>query len=170
MLLNPCLLTPACPPARLPRPPARLQVNYWLGGLMEVKSNDLYRMKGVLAIKDFDRRFVFQVGGWRVGGGWRGGSLGGQVWGGTAALGLVPGRAAMTACTPMLSPLPPCTLPAWLQGVHMLFEGMPDRLWKEGEKRVSKMVFIGRDLDRDLIREGFEECVVARPAQLQEQQ
>ena len=38
----------------------------------------------------------------------------------------------------------------------MLFEGMPDRLWKEGEKRVSKMVFIGRDLDRDLIREGFE--------------
>ena len=25
----------------------------------------------------------------------------------------------------------------------MLFEGMPDRLWKEGEKRVSKMVFIG---------------------------
>ncbi len=37
-----------------------LQVNYWLGGLMEVKSNDLYRMKGVLAIKDFPARFVFQ--------------------------------------------------------------------------------------------------------------
>ena len=43
-------------------------MNYWLGGLMEVKSNDLYRMKGVLAIKDFDRRFVFQVGGRDVGG------------------------------------------------------------------------------------------------------
>ena len=28
---------------------------------MEVKSADLYRMKGVLAIKDFERRFVFQV-------------------------------------------------------------------------------------------------------------
>ena len=28
------------------------QVNYWLGGLMEVKSNDLYRMKGVLAIQE----------------------------------------------------------------------------------------------------------------------
>ena len=26
----------------------------------------------------------------------------------------------------------------------MMFEGMPDRLWKEGEKRSSKMVFIGR--------------------------
>lgn len=37
------------------------QVNYWLGGLIEVKSNDLYRMKGVLAIKDFDKRFVFQA-------------------------------------------------------------------------------------------------------------
>ncbi len=41
-----------------PRAP---QVNYWLGGLIEVKSNDLYRMKGVLAIKDFDKRFVFQA-------------------------------------------------------------------------------------------------------------
>lgn len=40
--------------------PAPVQVNYWLGGLMEVKSNDLYRMKGVLAIKDFPARFVFQ--------------------------------------------------------------------------------------------------------------
>lgn len=81
------------------------KVNYWLGGLIELKSNDLYRMKGVLAIDTFDKRFVFQ-------------------------------------------------------GVHMLFEGMPDRPWKEGEKRVSKMVFIGKDLDADLIREGFEECLV----------
>ncbi len=30
--------------------------------MIEVKSNDLYRMKGVLSIKDFDKRFVFQVG------------------------------------------------------------------------------------------------------------
>lgn len=28
-----------------PVSPPVLQVNYWLGGLMEVKSNDLYRMK-----------------------------------------------------------------------------------------------------------------------------
>ena len=47
-----------------PRPPPPLQVNYWLGGLVEVKSADLYRMKGVLAIKDFERRFVFQVRVW----------------------------------------------------------------------------------------------------------
>jgi len=81
------------------------KVNYWLGGLLEIRGNDLYRLKGVLAIDGFDRRFVFQ-------------------------------------------------------GVHMLFEGMPDRLWKEGEERVSKMVFIGKDLDKDLIEEGFLQCVV----------
>jgi hypothetical protein len=32
---------------------------------VEVKSGDLFRMKGVLAIKDFERRFVFQA---RMGG------------------------------------------------------------------------------------------------------
>lgn len=81
------------------------KVNYWLGGLIEVKSNDLYRYKGVLAIQDFERRFVYQ-------------------------------------------------------GVHMVFEGSPDRKWKDGEERISKMVFIGRDLDEALIREGFEQCLV----------
>lgn len=80
------------------------KVNYWLGGMLEVRGNDLYRLKGVLAIDGFDRRFVFQ-------------------------------------------------------GVHMLFEGMPDRPWKEGEPRVSKMVFIGRDLERDIIEEGFRQCL-----------
>lgn len=41
----------------------------------------------------------------------------------------------------------------------MIFDGTPDRKWKEGEKRQSKMVFIGRDLDAELFREGFEQCV-----------
>ncbi|KAL0035658.1 hypothetical protein WJX79_006364 [Trebouxia sp. C0005] len=45
------------------------------------------------------------------------------------------------------------------QGVHMMFESMADRPWRADEKRYSKMVFIGRDLDKDLIREGFEECL-----------
>ncbi|KFM26432.1 COBW domain-containing protein 1 [Auxenochlorella protothecoides] len=80
-------------------------INFWLGALVEMRSEDLYRMKGVLAIQGFDRRFV-------------------------------------------------------CQGVHMLFEGMPDRPWKEGEKRTSKMVFIGKDLDGALLKEGFEACRV----------
>ncbi|KAL4517894.1 hypothetical protein Ndes2526B_g02290 [Nannochloris sp. 'desiccata'] len=83
------------------------QVNYWLGGLLEIKSNDMYRMKGVLSIDGFDRRFVFQ-------------------------------------------------------GVHMLFEGMPDRMWKDGEERRSRMVFIGKDLDAEVIKEGFEHCLVRK--------
>jgi G3E family GTPase len=42
----------------------------------------------------------------------------------------------------------------------MLFEGMPDRAWREGEKRSSRMVFIGKDLDRDVIEEGFKQCLI----------
>lgn len=41
-------------------------------------------------------------------------------------------------------------------GVHMMFDGKPGAKWKEGEERVSKMVFIGRELDGDLLKEGFE--------------
>lgn len=45
-----------------------------------------------------------------------------------------------------------------LQGVHMLFEGSPERMWRENEERVSKMVFIGKDLDFVALKEGFEDC------------
>ena len=44
------------------------------------------------------------------------------------------------------------------QGVHMMLDGEPQREWKPGEKRESKVVFIGRDLDEDLIRKGFLAC------------
>lgn len=57
--------------------------------------------------------------------------------------------------------------PAPLQGVHMLFEGMPDRRWREGELRRSRMVFIGKDLDKALIEEGFRDCLVAAAAEQQ---
>jgi G3E family GTPase len=43
--------------------------------------------------------------------------------------------------------------------VHELFEGSPDRDWREGEPRVSKMVFIGRDLDREAFQEAFRRCL-----------
>lgn len=35
----------------------------------------------------------------------------------------------------------------------MLFEGTPERKWRDDEKRVSKMVFIGRELDRETFEE-----------------
>jgi G3E family GTPase len=44
------------------------------------------------------------------------------------------------------------------QGVHMMLDGEPQREWKEGEKRESKVVFIGRDLKVDHIRQGFLSC------------
>lgn len=44
------------------------------------------------------------------------------------------------------------------QGVHMILDGDLQRDWKAGEKRESRLVFIGRDLDEDELREGFMAC------------
>jgi G3E family GTPase len=46
------------------------------------------------------------------------------------------------------------------QGVHMLFDGRPDRPWGE-EPRQNSLMFIGRDLDRRELCEGFTKCLVA---------
>ena len=45
-----------------------------------------------------------------------------------------------------------------VQGVHMIIEGNHQRAWKDGEKRESRLVFIGRDLDRNKIEESFLAC------------
>ena len=84
-------------------------VNDWLGMLLNERWQDLYRMKGVLAIEGCDDRYVFQ-------------------------------------------------------GVHALFEGMPDRPWNDGEARRSKLVFIGKELNRAELEAGFEACKVGAPA------
>jgi G3E family GTPase len=78
--------------------------NGWLRELLTTKGNDIFRMKGVLSIKDDERRFVFQ-------------------------------------------------------GVHMLFDGKPDRGWNTGERHNS-LIFIGRNLDRDELNRGFAACLV----------
>ncbi|MCY3735159.1 MAG: GTP-binding protein, partial [Gemmatimonadaceae bacterium] len=44
------------------------------------------------------------------------------------------------------------------QGVHMLFDGQPDRPW-EDEPRRNQLVFIGRNLDEQGMRQGFEACL-----------
>jgi G3E family GTPase len=46
------------------------------------------------------------------------------------------------------------------QGVQTMFEAAPDRFWNPGEKRVSQMVFIGKDLDEKKIRTGFANCLI----------
>jgi G3E family GTPase len=44
------------------------------------------------------------------------------------------------------------------QGVHMILDGDLQREWKSGEKRESKIVFIGRHLDEEGLRKGFLAC------------
>lgn len=45
-----------------------------------------------------------------------------------------------------------------VQGVHMIIEGDHQRPWKDGEKRESRLVFIGRDLDREKLEKSFHAC------------
>jgi len=79
------------------------RLNRWLQKLLATKGTDIFRMKGVLSIKDESRRFVFQ-------------------------------------------------------GVHMLFDGRPDRPWGE-QPRHNSMIFIGRNLDRAELTNGFRRCL-----------
>jgi G3E family GTPase len=46
------------------------------------------------------------------------------------------------------------------QGVHQLMGSDLGPLWAKGEKRQSKMVFIGVDLPRDILLQGLEQCLV----------
>jgi G3E family GTPase len=45
------------------------------------------------------------------------------------------------------------------QGVHMILDGDHQRPWKDGEKRDSRIVFIGRNMPEEKIRQGFESCI-----------
>lgn len=45
------------------------------------------------------------------------------------------------------------------QGVHMLFDGQPDREWGDAPRR-NQLVFIGRNLDEANMREGFDACLI----------
>jgi G3E family GTPase len=85
------------------------KMNEWMGNLLREHGADIYRMKGVLAIKDAPAKFVFQ-------------------------------------------------------GVHMQFDGAPHTAWEEGEARVSKLIFIGKKLDREELTAAFRACLVV-PAQ-----
>jgi G3E family GTPase len=44
------------------------------------------------------------------------------------------------------------------QGVHMLLDGDLQQPWKPGETRESRLVFIGRNLNRDALAAEFESC------------
>ena len=46
------------------------------------------------------------------------------------------------------------------QGVHMLFDGQHGTEWANDESRDNQLIFIGRDLDRQSLQDGFRQCLV----------
>ncbi|HLO84947.1 MAG TPA: GTP-binding protein [Nostocaceae cyanobacterium] len=48
------------------------------------------------------------------------------------------------------------------QGVHMIFDGKPDRPWKANETRKNELVFIGRNLDETKLRKDFLACITGK--------
>jgi len=46
------------------------------------------------------------------------------------------------------------------QGVHMLLDGRPGRIWKSDEARRNEIVFIGRNLSETELKTGFQSCLV----------
>ena len=50
------------------------------------------------------------------------------------------------------------------QGVHMILDGDLQREWRPDEKRRSKIVFIGRELNEEGLRNGFMACAVENQA------
>ena len=46
------------------------------------------------------------------------------------------------------------------QAVHMMFNGEFDEPWGSEEKRESRFVFIGKNLDHDVLKKGFQDCIL----------
>ncbi|CAL9117456.1 unnamed protein product [Musa textilis] len=47
-----------------------------------------------------------------------------------------------------------------IQGVHSMLDGCPAKPWGPDEKRISKLVFIGRNLDEAALRKAFKGCLI----------
>jgi G3E family GTPase len=48
------------------------------------------------------------------------------------------------------------------QGVHMLFKGEPAQAWGN-DKRINKLVFIGKNLNREELENGLKSCMFTEP-------
>ncbi|KAJ8661796.1 hypothetical protein O0I10_002604 [Lichtheimia ornata] len=46
------------------------------------------------------------------------------------------------------------------QGVHMVFDGQQDRAWGQDEDRINKLVFIGKNLKRQVLVDSFRQCII----------
>merc|ERR1739845_141836 len=82
------------------------KLNEWIGWLLWEKGVDLFRSKGVLAVKGMRERFVFQA-------------------------------------------------------IHMLFANSQGNPWKHDEERRCKMIFIGKNLNREELTSDFMTCMAS---------
>jgi len=80
------------------------KLNQWISWLLKEKGVDLFRSKGVLAVKGMKEKFVFQA-------------------------------------------------------IHMLFANSQEGSWGPDEERRCKMIFIGKNLDREELTSGFMACM-----------
>jgi len=80
------------------------KLNTWISWLLQEKGTDLFRSKGVLAVKGMKQKFVFQA-------------------------------------------------------IHMLFANSNEGSWGPDEERRCKMVFIGKNLNREELTSGFMKCL-----------
>jgi len=80
------------------------KLNDWISWLLKEKGTDLFRSKGVLAVKGMKQKFVFQA-------------------------------------------------------IHMLFANSMEGAWEPGEEKRCKMVFIGKNLNREELTSGFMKCM-----------
>merc|ERR1712039_1011129 len=80
------------------------KLNDWISWLLREKGVDLFRSKGVLAVRGMREKFVFQA-------------------------------------------------------IHMLFANSQQGAWGPDEEKRCKMVFIGKNLDRDELTKGFMKCL-----------
>ena len=55
------------------------------------------------------------------------------------------------------------------QAVHMIFTGEFAERWAEDEPRRSMLVFIGKNLDHDELKQGFESCLYSEERAEQKQ-
>jgi len=77
----------------------------WIGGILQNKGVDIFRMKGVLCVEHSNRKFLYHA-------------------------------------------------------VHMIFSSMFDEVeMNPNEKRESKLVFIGKNLDSEELKRGFMQCM-----------
>merc|ERR1712039_435504 len=80
------------------------KLNDWISWLLREKGVDLFRSKGVLAVKGMKQKFVFQA-------------------------------------------------------IHMLFANSQQGSWEDDEERRCKMIFIGKNLNREELTSGFMKCM-----------